>query len=289
MKTVRFFILLTAMVTVLFPKANAQDKLARDKAVIRAAYEALSNKDWSAFAALANPNYTEVNAGPSPLTGIQAAIELYKQFATGFPDFKVAVNDIVPASAKNTYYVNTTVSGTNNGMFMMFPPTGKSMKFDEMNTVTFDDNGKCLSHEVSRPGETLRQIGYGSFNNPNTATVIALYEKFGKGDVPGILAMSSDDLVFEIQDRMFDSKPRFFKGKAQVASFFQELGSKFQYAKFQPTRFITDGDDVMILVSVEYTLTATGKKYTSEYTHHFKVVNGKVTYFRGVDDFQMMK
>lgn len=26
--------------------------------------------------------------------------------------------------------------------------------------------------------------------------------------------------------------------------------------------------------------------YTSTYTHHFKVVNGQVTYFRGLDDFQ---
>lgn len=255
---------------------------------IMTAYDALSRKDWNAFAALCADNYTDVNVGPGPVTGIQSAIGLYQQFAAGFPDFKVTPIEIVPAGI-NRFYVRVTVTGTNTGSFMMLPPTGKPIKFYDTDIIELDKNGKCTSHTISNPGEPLRQIGYGSMTNPNTQTVIAVYEKFGKGDIPGVLSMCSDQVMFDIQDRMFDAKARMFNGKAAVGQFFQELGSKFQYTRFQPTRFVADGDDVFILIDAEYLHTASGKKYASTYTHHFKVVNGKITFFRGVDDFQVAK
>ena len=118
---------------------------------------------------------------------------------------------------------------------------------------------------------------------------MAAYGFFGKGDIQGILSICAENVVFDLQDRMFDSQARLFQGKAGVGQFFQELGAKFRYSKFQPLRFVADGEDVFILVEAEYTLVSTGKKYSSTYTHHFKVVNGKITFFRGVDDFQVAK
>ena len=269
------------------PALHSQD-LAMSTQNIRSAYDALSRKDWNGFAALCAPNYTEQNVAPTPIVGIQQAIGLYQQFAMAFPDFKVVPSEIVPAGPRR-FYVRVTVSGTNTGSFMMLPPTGKSMWFEDTDIVELDNNGKCISHRISHPGEPLRQIGYGSVDNPSTQVVMAVYEKFGQRDVPGVLALCDDKVQFDIQDRMFDTQARMFNGKAAVGQFFQELGSKFQYSKFQPLRFVADGEDVFILIDAEYTLVATGKKYASTYTHHFKVLNGKITFFRGVDDFQRMK
>ncbi|MFN0014041.1 MAG: nuclear transport factor 2 family protein [Saprospiraceae bacterium] len=106
--------------------------------------------------------------------------------------------------------------------------------------VELDMTGKIVSHQVTNSGEPLRQIGYGSFTNPATQVVLNAYQKFGQGDVPGILAICNDDVVF-------------------------------------------------ILVEAEYTQRSTGKMYTTTYTHHFRIVNGKISYFRGLDDFQMTK
>lgn len=288
MKHFKFFALTIALCCAFFFNASAQDMTAKNKAALQTAYNALNHKDWATFTSQCAPNYTELNVGPGPVTGINAAIDLYKQFFMAFPDFTVKINDIAALSSTR-FLLRVTVTGTNSGPFMMLPATGKSVKFDDVDMVEFDANGKALSHYVSNPGEPLRQIGYGSLTNPSTQIVMAAYEKFGKGDVPGLLAMCTDNVVFDIHDHMFDSKERMFSGKAGVGQFFQELGSKFQYSKFQPTRFVADGDDVFILIDAEYTLAATGKKYASTYTHHFKVSNGKITYFRGVDDFQMMK
>ena len=286
MKNVAIFILFLAIFSV--QSAFGQNDHSSNMANIRKAYEALNRKDWAAFSAQCAPGYTEQNVGPVPVVGITAAIDLYKQFFVAFPDFTVKINEIAPVSPTR-YLLLVTVTGTNTGPFGMLPATGKSIRFDDSDIVELDANGKCISHSVTNPGEPLRQVGYGSMLNPNTALIMSVYEKFGKGDVPGIQTSSSENVVFDIQDRMFDSKPRMFKGKAQVAQFFQELGSKFQYTKFQPVRFIADGDDVIVLVDVEYKYVPTGKMYASTYTHHFTVKDGQVVYFRGIDDFQVTR
>jgi len=263
---------------------NAEKNLAN----IKTAYDALNQRNWDAFAALCDENYTEVNVAPTPTVGLQNAIELYKQFTAGFPDFKLVVNDIAPAG-NNRYLLRLSVTGTHTGDFMGIPPTGKTIKFDDADVVEMNAGGKAISHAITNVGEPLRQIGYGSMLNPATQTVMAAYDKFGKGDIPGLLEMCDDKVVFDIEDRVFDTKARMFNGKEGVGNFFKELGSKVKYAKFQPTRFVADGDDVFILVDTEFEDLASKKNYSSTYTHHFKVVNGKITYFRGVDDFQQMK
>jgi len=266
----------------------AQDAVAKNKATVMAAYDALNRKDWAGFAAQCAPNYTEVNVGPAPATGINAALELYKQFHAAFPDFMVKINEIAPVSPTR-FLLRVTVTGTNTGSMMGLPPTGKPIRFDDADVVELDASGKVVSHAITNMGEPLVQIGYASMLNPNTQAVMAVYDKFFKGDVPGILAGCADDVVFEIQDRVFDAQPRWFKGKAGVGSFFTELGGKFQYSKFQPVRFLADGDDVIALVQAEYKHLPSGKMYATTYTHHFRVVNGKLASFRGLDDFQTIR
>jgi len=285
MKQIKIFTL-----TLLFFFATHAASIAQTVAEnnIRKAYSALDNRDYNAFASLCDDNFSDLGLAPTPVKGVWNAIEQYKAFLNAFPDMKFKIGNIAPAG-NNRYYLDVTLTGTNTAPFMGLPATGKSIIVHDMDIVELNAAGKCISHWSANPNGAFYQIGYGSLANPSTAVVMEIYEKFGKGDVPGILANSTDDVMFDIQDRMFDSKGRQFKGKAAVGQFFQELGGKFQYTKFQPTRFVSDGDDVFILIDAEYKLTSTGKTYASTYTHHFKVVNGKIAFFRGLDDFQMMK
>lgn len=284
MKNLSFFAIALTLLCTFSNTGFTQDMTSKHKAAIQAAYDALNRKDWEAFAAMCAPGYIDLNVGPAPAVGVEAAIGLYKQFQTAFPDFMIKINEIVPAGPAR-YLLRVTVSGTNTGPFMMLPATGKSMKFDDVDVVELDKNSKAISHAITNTGEPLRQIGYGSMMNPNTQAVIAIYEKFGQGDVPGILANCADKVIFDIQDRVFDTHGRMFKGKAEVGKFFGELAGKIKYSKFLPVRFVADGDDVFVLIEIEAKNLATGGNYTSLYTHHFKVTNGKVTYFRGIDDF----
>jgi len=284
MKNLSLFAIALTLLCVFSNNLFAQDITAKNIATIKAAYDALNRKDWAGFAALCAPNYTEVNVGPAPAVGVEAAIGVYKQFQAAFPDFRVNINEIAPVSPTR-FLLRVTITGTNTGPFMMLPPTGKSIKFDDADVVEMDKNGKAVSHAITNMGEPLRQIGYGSMNNPNTHAVMAIYEKFGQGDVPGILTGCADNVVFDIQDRIFDTKGRMFKGKAEVGGFFKELSEKMKYSKFQPVRFVADGDDVFVRLEVAFEHLPSGDQYTSAYTHHFKVTNGKVSFFRGGDDF----
>lgn len=281
MKTNHFFFLLF-LVGSLQSCQSQNSNTARDIANIKAAYEALNQRNWDAFAALCADDYVDVNVAPMPTKGVQNAIALYKQFMEGFPDFRLNIKDIAPAG-NGRYLLRLELSGTHTGSFMGIPPTGKTVKWMDADVLVLNGEGKCVSHEITNTGEALVQIGQASMLNPSTQTVMQVYEKFGKGDVQGMLAMCDEKVQFDIEDPMFDSKTRLFNGKAEVGKFFEELGGKIKYSKFQPTRFAADGEDVFVLVETEYEHPATKKKYASQYTHHFKVVNGKVKFFRGID------
>lgn len=285
MKTFRFFLLAFLAFSFNACTAEAQDATTkRDFANIRAAYEALNQRNWDAFSALCTDDYVEVNVGPAPTKGLKNAIELYKQFAVGFPDFKLNILDIAPAGG-GKYLIRMHITGTNTGPFMGLPATGKTINFKDADIVILNKDGKCTSHEITNTREPLVQIGYGSMLIPSTQVVMQAYEKFGKGDVEGISALCADNVVFEIEDHNFDIAMRTFKGKKEVAKFFEELASRIKYSKFQPVRFVADGDDVFILIDSDYEVAATKKHYSSSYIHHFKVSDGKITYFNGSDGF----
>lgn len=281
------FIFLFALLAITFQSCQNQSQNAnadRDIANIKAAYEALNQRDWDAFAAKCADNFTDVNVAPTPTTGVQNAIEIYKQFVAGYPDFKLNITDIAPAG-NGKYLLRLNITGTHQGAFMGIPPTGKPVKWTDADVVVVNPDGKIASHEITFVGAPLVQIGHASMMNPSTQVAMAAYDKFGKGDIPGLLAICDDKVVFDIQDRLFDSKARLFTGKAEVGKFFEELATKVKYARFQPTRFVADGEDVFILVETEYEHLPSKKKYASTYTHQFKVVNGKVTFFKGLDGF----
>lgn len=281
MKTAPYLMYLVSGL-LLINACTGPSNLARDEANIRKAYAALMQKDYAGFSSLCTTDYTELALGPQPIKGIEACIAQYKVFLDAFPDTKFDIQSIVPAG-NNRYFLQIHLSGTNTGNFMDLPATNKKIDVQDIDIITLNEDGKCNSHWSANPGAGLSQIGYGSINNPNTMLVTAAYEAFGKGDIPGLLALCNEDIQFEIHDRTFDSKIRTFKGKDEVTKFFTELNMKIKYTKFQPVRFLADGDDVFIKVDVNYTNASNKKNYSDSYAHQFKATNGKLSYFKGMD------
>jgi ketosteroid isomerase-like protein len=281
MNPFKFFALIGIFVFTAFTSAQAQDS----KATIRAAYDDLNKRDYAAFTKLVTPDFMEYAAGPMPVKTPQAAIEAYKMFFTAFPDLKFEIEDIT-AGTDGRYYLKTKITGTNTGAFGMLPPTGKKISLSDVDIIQLNAKGLATSHWSANPNGILSAVGYGSVTNPSTATIMDVYSKFSKGDVPGILAMCTDDVVFEVHDNVLNPTPKTYKGKAGVKDFFTDLASKDQYTVFQPWRFIADGDDVIILVHAEFKHMPDGKMYKTNYVHHFTVVNGKITSFKGVADIE---
>lgn len=91
----------------------------------------------------------------------------------------------------------------------------------------------------------------------NTPIVMNMFELFGKGDVPGILNLLSDDVVFEDNASIWiDGKPHVvpfagtYKGKENIGKFFQKVGETIELRKLEPKKFFENGNEVIGLVNL---------------------------------------
>ncbi len=86
----------------------------------------------------------------------------------------------------------------------------------------------------------------------NIPTVQAIYEAFGNGDLPGVLAHMSEDIAWEPELPDYGMpwlKPG--RGKAHVAAFFTALGTEMEFRGLEPVNWLEGGDQVAVVVRVD--------------------------------------
>jgi uncharacterized protein len=113
----------------------------------------------------------------------------------------------------------------------------------------------------------------------NTKTVRQGYEKFGSGDIAGLLSLFADDIqwtVPAIENAAFAGSR---KGRDSVAEFFGQLNEAEEITRFEPNEFIAQGDTVVVLGKSSATVRGTGRKYDTDWVHVFKLRDGKVASF----------
>lgn len=95
----------------------------------------------------------------------------------------------------------------------------------------------------------------------NVATVQAIYEAFGTGNMPGIFVHLHDDIDWE-PGLVEQGIPwlRAGHGLTHVQSFFEAVGTNLEFQKFAPTTFFESGNQVAVVLDVEATVRSTGKR-----------------------------
>ena len=106
----------------------------------------------------------------------------------------------------------------------------------------------------------------------NTDIVRSGYEKFGTGDVDGLLELFADNILWQV--------PGVREGKPAVAEFFKLLSENETFDRFEPLEFIAQNDKVVVLGEVAATVNPTGRSYESDWVHVFTVHDGVVTSFQ---------
>lgn len=123
----------------------------------------------------------------------------------------------------------------------------------------------------------------------NAKTVQAIYEAFGRGDIPFILEQLADDVRWEdhfdgwsLHDKNIPYlTPR--HGVAEVAGFFQAIGTMTVHDA-EAVSIIGDGDKIAAEFSFEATL-ANGNRFREEEMHLWEfAADGKVARFRHFAD-----
>jgi ketosteroid isomerase-like protein len=120
----------------------------------------------------------------------------------------------------------------------------------------------------------------------NIPTVQGIYEAFSRGDVPAILRQLSPGIEWDYQQTT-TSVPwlQHRIGTEAVAGFFEALGA-LKFNKFQPKEFLETGEVVVVLLDIDFTVIATGRRVSEDDAIHVWRFDkqGKVArYKHGVD------
>jgi uncharacterized protein len=120
----------------------------------------------------------------------------------------------------------------------------------------------------------------------NVATVQAIYEAFGTGNVPAILEKLSDNVRWEDWRENFAQKagvpwmkPQ--HGKEGVLEFFQTIGGSFAVKGFQVLAIMENQNQVAVEFTMEADVPSTGGYFFEEEIHLWNFDDsGKVVRFR---------
>lgn len=247
------------------------------RSTIQGIYDALNKRDFDRFGAYLAEESIDY-ATPVPTRGKTAVLSSIKEFFSAFPDYTVELEDI--AISGNKVYAKNTFKGTHTQSLMgMIPATGKKIQWSDVDVMEFDSKGKIFAHWAQNPNSPLDQMGYHSITNPNTAVIMDAYSKFGKGDAAGIAGLCKDNVHWDVSDNPALKSPRVYKGQKEVIQFFADLMAACEVTKFEPLRFLGDGDDVTTIISVEWKNKLNHKTLGTTFMHHFKFDQGKIAAF----------
>jgi ketosteroid isomerase-like protein len=105
--------------------------------------------------------------------------------------------------------------------------------------------------------------------------VQGIYGSFGAGDVPAILSKLADNVEWDADAG--ESATQFLvarRGRDNVGGFFESLAAA-DFTKFEPKEFLEAGNTVVALLDVDFTVKATGKKFSQVDEVHIWRFNDK--------------
>ena len=116
--------------------------------------------------------------------------------------------------------------------------------------------------------------------NANIAATQEIFARFGRGDVPAILEMLSDDVLIEFYGPSTIPYANPYRGKAEARRFFETVLANVEIHQFDQDEFIAERDKVVVTGHLRLTAKRTGREIDSDYVHVITMKDGKWTRFR---------
>ena len=122
-------------------------------------------------------------------------------------------------------------------------------------------------------------------SDDNVKTIQAVYEAFGRGDIPAVLDAVADDVDWASEVSSTEIPWWGIRhGKDAAADFFTQLGTNAEVLEFTPLLVIGEADDVLTLVHYTAKSRTTGKIADMQLHHHWEFRDGKIVRYRGSED-----
>ena len=125
----------------------------------------------------------------------------------------------------------------------------------------------------------------------NVDIVKSLYEAFGKGDVPAVLAAMDPGIVWnEAENFPYADRNPYVGPTAIVEGVFARLGGEWEYFKLALEEVLDAGDTVVSRGRYDAAYKKTGGKINAQFVHIWKLRDGKVlTFQQYADTLQVAK
>lgn len=114
----------------------------------------------------------------------------------------------------------------------------------------------------------------------NIEFVRQFYDAYLKGDRERLMSYMAPDIEWDVPampDIAFSGRRR---GREQVAEFFRLVKESQTLARFEPREFIAQGEQVVVLGHHDWTVNATGVKFSTDWVQIFTIRDQQVTVFR---------
>jgi ketosteroid isomerase-like protein len=118
----------------------------------------------------------------------------------------------------------------------------------------------------------------------NLAVVQQAYAAIGRGDIPGVLDLLTDDVVWTLQGPSTIPFAGTRRGREGVAEFFSLVGETLEFQQFEPREFVGQGETVVVLGYERSLVKATGRRFEQEWAHVYTLRNGKIATGRFFED-----
>jgi hypothetical protein len=117
-----------------------------------------------------------------------------------------------------------------------------------------------------------------------TEIVQSMYAAFGRGDIPGLLEMLTDDVQWEHKGGLDLPYLGVFRGKAAVAQWFRHVAENDDIQAFEPREFFAGPDHVTVLGWERTRALPKGRVFESDWVHVFQLRDGKCCRYIGTFD-----
>jgi hypothetical protein len=110
------------------------------------------------------------------------------------------------------------------------------------------------------------------------------YEAVGRGDIPALLDLLTDDVKWTFQGPSVIPFAGTRRGREGVAEFFSLVSGNLEFEQFEPREFVAQGDTVVVLGFERSRIKLTGRTLEQEWAHVYKLRDGKVAEFLALED-----
>lgn len=119
----------------------------------------------------------------------------------------------------------------------------------------------------------------------NVALIQGIYAAFGAGDVPGVVARMSPDIVWnEAENFPYADRNPYLGPEAILTGVFARLGTDWDGFAAVPAEYLDAGDAVVVLGRYHGTCKATGERLDAQLAHVWRVEDGKAVAFQQYTD-----